>query len=105
MQFFAFRRFAFVILAALLPAPVGLPVFAQSGNSARANASLRWKALPPLPDREGFAASFAGVSGGALIVAGGANFPDKRPWEKGKKIWYASVFVLEKADSAWKTGM
>ena len=45
---------------------------------------------------------FAGVSGGALLAAGGANFPDKKPWEGGKKIWYDTVFVLEKPDGAWK---
>ena len=62
----------------------------------------RWKQLPPLPDKEGFAAMFTGVSGSALIAAGGANFPDKRPWEGGKKIWYDTVFVLEKPDGPWK---
>jgi N-acetylneuraminic acid mutarotase len=46
---------------------------------------------------------FAGVSNGALIVAGGANFPDKRPWEGGKKTWYDTVFVLEKTDGTWKS--
>lgn len=45
---------------------------------------------------------FAGVSGGALIAAGGANFPDKKPWEGGKKVWYDTVFVLEKPDGAWR---
>ena len=45
---------------------------------------------------------FAGVSGGALLAAGGANFPDKKPWEGGKKIWHDTVFVLEKPDGAWK---
>jgi hypothetical protein len=35
---------------------------------------IRWQALPPLPDAMGLAAGFAGVSNGALIVAGGANF-------------------------------
>lgn len=45
---------------------------------------------------------FAGVSGGALLAAGGANFPDKKPWEGGKKIWYDTVFVLEKPDGQWK---
>jgi len=64
--------------------------------------SLRWNRLPPIPNREGFAGSFAGVSGGALVVAGGANFPDKRPWEGGTKVWYDSVFVLEKPDGAWR---
>src|ERR1041385_6647101 len=61
-----------------------------------------WKQLPSLPHKEGFAGSFAGVSHGALLVAGGANFPDKKPWEGGKKIWYDTVFVLEKPDGKWK---
>lgn len=61
------------------------------------------KALPPLPDKQGFAGPFAGVSNGALVVAGGANFPDKKPWEKGKKVWYDSIFVLERPDGEWKS--
>jgi hypothetical protein len=35
------------------------------------------------------------VSNGALIVAGGANFPDKAVWEGGRKHWYDNIFVLE----------
>lgn len=61
-----------------------------------------WERLPPIPDKEGFAGSFAGVSGGALVVGGGANFPDKRPWEGGSKAWVDSVFVLERPEGAWK---
>ncbi len=63
---------------------------------------LQWEELPALPDREGFAGSYAGVSGGALLVAGGANFPAKRPWEGGTKIWYDRVFVLEATSTAWR---
>jgi N-acetylneuraminic acid mutarotase len=37
-------------------------------------------------------------------VAGGANFPGKRPWEGGTKVWYDSVFVLENPGGQWKTG-
>ncbi len=57
--------------------------------------------LPPLPDREGFAGSFAGVSHGSLLVAGGANFPDKKPWEGGTKVWTDRVYVLEKPGGRW----
>lgn len=60
-----------------------------------------WKQLPSLPDKEGFAGSFAGVSHGALLVAGGANFPDKKPWDGGKKVWSDAVFVLDKPDGKW----
>lgn len=61
-----------------------------------------WKQLPSLPDAEGFAGAFAGVSHGALIVAGGANFPGKKPWEGGTKVWYDTVFVLDSPEGAWK---
>lgn len=61
-----------------------------------------WKRLPSLPDKEGFAGAFAGMSGGALIFAGGANFPDKKPWEGGTKVWYDRVFVLEGPQAEWR---
>lgn len=64
--------------------------------------STSWSRLPSLPDKEGFASMFAGVSGGALLAAGGANFPDQKPWAGGKKVWYDTVFVLEQPDGAWK---
>ena len=77
-------------LTVLIAAPSYVP--AQDG----------WSRLPPLPDRHGFAGPFAGVSGGALLVAGGANFPDKKPWEGGTKVWYDTVFVLERSEGPWK---
>ncbi len=60
-----------------------------------------WKPLPPLPDKEGFAGPFAGVSHGALLVAGGANFPEKKPWEGGRKVWYDTIFALDRPDGQW----
>jgi len=60
-----------------------------------------WTKLAPLPDKEGFAGSFAGVSNGALLVAGGANFPDKKPWEGGAKVWHDRVFALESQNEEW----
>lgn len=64
-----------------------LPVEAQHG--------LKWKELPPLPDTVGRAGMFAGVSGGRLFCMGGANFPDKYPWEGGKKVWHDDMFMLD----------
>ncbi|HEX8914540.1 MAG TPA: hypothetical protein VF796_19480, partial [Humisphaera sp.] len=61
-----------------------------------------WTRLPSVPDRHGFAGSFAGVSGGGLLVAGGANFPDRRPWEGGKKVWTDAVFVLDRPAGEWR---
>ncbi len=71
-------------------------------TSTAAYANLDWRRLPPLPDREGFAGSFAGISNDVLIVAGGANFPDKRPWEGGIKHWHDSVFALEPGAATWR---
>lgn len=66
---------------------------------------LSWEQLPPLPDGEGFAGSLAGVHRGALIVAGGANFPGKGPSGGGKKVWYDAASVLPPGASGWKTGL
>jgi N-acetylneuraminic acid mutarotase len=63
-----------------------------------------WSRLPSLPDGEGFAGGFAGVSGGALIVAGGANITGDKWAEPLTKKWYDSVFVLERPEGAWKSG-
>ena len=62
--------------------------------------SLRWRTLPPLPDAVGGA--FGGVSGGALIVAGGANFATRPVWEGGAKSWYDAVYVLPAPESEWR---
>lgn len=62
---------------------------------------LQWGELAPLPDVVGFAGPFAGVSNGALIVAGGANFPGGRPWDEHPKVWHDRVFVLDDPDGAW----
>lgn len=70
----------------------------QAGTSP-----LQWKNLPPLPDKVGFAGAYAGVSNGALIVAGGANFPGNAgPWGPAPKAWYDDVFVLANPSGSWK---
>ena len=54
-----------------------------------------WTTLPPLPDQEGFAGMFAGVSDAQLFCMGGANFPGKRPWQGGVKKWYSRIYRLD----------
>lgn len=66
-----------------------------------AQTSNHWKRLPDLPDKLGVAGAFAGVRGGTLVVAGGANFPDKTPWEGGKKVWYDTIYSLDKPNGKW----
>jgi SSS family solute:Na+ symporter len=62
---------------------------------------LHWQVLPSLPDEEGFAGMYAGVSNGVLLAAGGANFPEGRPWEGGQKVWYDRIFYLASPGSSW----
>ncbi len=67
-----------------------------------ASPALHWEQLAPLPNRRGLAGAYAGVSNDALLVAGGANFPSKMPWEGGRKKWHDPVFVLDKPDGRWR---
>ncbi|MEZ6036953.1 MAG: sodium/solute symporter [Planctomycetota bacterium] len=69
---------------------------------AAAQERLSWRELPPVPDAQGFGGAFVGVHLDRLIVAGGANFPDAPPWQGGTKVWYDSVFVLERGAAAWQ---
>lgn len=66
----------------------------QAAAVAGAVQGFDWTRLPNLPDARGVAGPFAGVSGGALIAAGGANFPNGFPWEGGTKVWHDDVYVL-----------
>lgn len=64
---------------------------------------LTWSELAPIPNHIGFAGSFAGISNGTLLVAGGANFPDGgASWTGSKKIWHDHIFALEKQGGKWK---
>ena len=59
---------------------------------------------PTCPIPVGFAGAFAGVSNDALLVAGGANFPQQLPWEGGQKKWYDTVYVARRPTGAWRRG-
>ncbi|GIV62120.1 MAG: sodium:solute symporter [Rhodothermaceae bacterium] len=87
----------------LLTIGVGLTGF----HAARAQGRLYdWEALPDLPEPLGVAGACAGVSNGALIIAGGAHFPVSL-FEGGTKVWTDSVYVLEQTpggDYVWHTG-
>ena len=68
-------------------------------------ARLVWARLADLPDPVGVAGGFAGVCGagnGLLVVAGGANFPDRPPWESGVKAWHDAAWVLADPDGQWQ---
>lgn len=64
-------------------------------------ASPNWRQLPPYPQAPGMAGMMVGQHDGVLIAAGGANFPDLRPWEGGKKKIHDEIYVLLPGQSAW----
>ena len=57
------------------------------------------KAIPDTAYAKGVSAPFCGVVGDALVVAGGANFPDKSLLEGGAKRVYADIWA--QADGEW----
>lgn len=81
-------------------------------NPLPAEIALEWTALAKLPPAEGqsvqpgLAGPFAGAHGEALIIAGGANFPDEPLWETDK-VYHDDIFVLERQASGrikWRAG-
>lgn len=91
-----------VILVSPIMNSVPLSTILLTTLSLQGAHALDWGKLPKLPNERGVAAPFAGVSGGSLIVAGGANFPDKMPWDGGKKQWLDEIWALNSADGKWQ---
>jgi SSS family solute:Na+ symporter len=75
---------------------------ALSLNVQGQNEYFQYSSLPELPANSdmsvqpGLAGLYAGIDKDVLIVAGGANFPGKLPWEGGEKVYYNEIFILQK---------
>ena len=48
------------------------------------------------PLAEGLAGAFTGVHNDVLIIAGGSNFPEKKPWEGGVRIIHDRILAVRK---------
>ncbi|MBU6277490.1 MAG: hypothetical protein KGQ61_12710 [Planctomycetes bacterium] len=86
------------IRTACLPLAIGI-----AAAVAHASEPLRWQPLPALPDALGVAGPFVGIHDGAVIVAGGANFPvapGEDRWTVPKR-WQQAVWVLPRDGSGW----
>jgi SSS family solute:Na+ symporter len=73
------------------------PLFGQDHSANE----IVWSDVAELPAMKnekqlGVAGPFTGVHNDVLIIAGGANFPDGKPWEGGKKIYRDDIYVLKK---------
>ncbi len=60
---------------------------------------LQWTQAPSHPNAVGLASPFAGNIRKKLVIAGGANFPDQKPWAGGIKVWHDTIAVLDLSDS------
>lgn len=60
---------------------------------------LQWTQAPSQPNAVGLASPFAGNIQKKLVVAGGANFPDQKPWIGGTKVWHDTIAVCDLSDS------
>lgn len=77
-------------------------IFQESEIFAQKTNEWNVEQIPVLPDVQGFAGMYAGVIEGMLVVAGGANFPDKMPWEGGVKRWYNTIYTLDEETKKWR---
>lgn len=75
-----------------------LAAFSGTLHADEAVKELLVEQFPALPDTEGFAGAFTGISDGRLLVMGGANFPNGKPWEGGTKLWYRSIYAARIED-------
>lgn len=63
---------------------------------------VEWDSIASLPFHDkstphpGLAGALTGVHRDVLIVAGGANFPEGKPWEGGKKVYHTTIYLLAK---------
>lgn len=61
--------------------------------------------VPPPPGQDvslGLAGAYAGSIGTALLAGGGANFPDRPPWEGGTKQYYDEVYLMTAPGATWE---
>ncbi len=97
-----------VLLVGLLVS-VAAPGYAQerlvTAQPAEGPSLFSWEQIAALPDTLGVSGACAGISNGALLIAGGTNFPTPLS-EGGQKAWHQRVYVLERtADGyAWRDG-
>jgi N-acetylneuraminate epimerase len=83
-----------ILLYTMLPSAL----IAQTKPAKQINWTVAAKlpAVPGLEKQLGLAGVCAGVSNNVLLIAGGAYFPNKMPWEGGKKAHTDQIFVLQR---------
>lgn len=50
----------------------------------------------------GLAGAFAGNIGNSVILAGGSDFPDLKPWEGGQKVYYDDIYIIDSKNGEYR---
>ncbi len=83
-----------LIVITLLSACVGIN---KENNTTM---KINWNTLSEMPPARGettqygMAGALSGSIDGKIIIAGGSNFADKKPWLGGEKLYFDDIFVL-----------
>lgn len=57
--------------------------------------------FPSEGSHTGVAGAFIGNIGDVIFIAGGSDFPDRRPWEGGIKRYYDDIYLLTQNDAGY----
>ena len=80
-------------------------------NDNNTTMKINWNTLSEMPPSSGdtvqygLAGLLAGTLGNKIVVGGGSNFADKKPWLGGTKLYYDDIFVFsvdENKTSNWE---
>ena len=58
-----------------------------------------------MPENIGLAGAYSGIVEGKLLVLGGANFPDRYPWEGGTKTWWSALYSYDLDTKNWSVAL
>ncbi|WP_400262181.1 kelch repeat-containing protein [Sphingobacterium sp. SG20118] len=91
----------------IIPLLLSTFIFMQC-NTANKNAEIMWSNTDSLPKtvngqtQLGVAGPLVGIHQNHLLIAGGANFPERMPWEGGIKKYQRSAYIYQIKDQILK---
>lgn len=79
---------------------VMVQVIGSCTNSGATHVDIEWRTSVLPEDKEGqphegLAGPLVGMIDNYVLIGGGANFPDKLPWEGGTKTYHKAVFIYQ----------
>ena len=88
------------ILSLVIILGIASGLFGINASATKANAG---KAVPGAwTEGHGTAGAFIGaIDNATIIVAGGSDFLDARPWEGGRKTFLNNIWILKNTKEGW----